>query len=402
MQGKQTTSGQGNENPAILVLHELNDNTWRRQYAGICRYAEARGLDVKCVLVDGSQTAAVERAIKREVPVGIIASLGAKLPKCSRLPVVYFDCPLDLVERNMPYVCHDSEFTAHIVALELFKLKYSNYAFVGCRNASDGKIPQWSTSRAASFAAEVGKKKCAKLAAPFVPKAKRDRAGVEEDLKAYLAVLPKPCGVFAANDAVAVMVRDIAKQANIRVPEDIAIVGVDDDKDLCTSSRPTISSVIPDWEGGGWVAAAALGSLLDGSARENVQQTFRPLGLIRRESTTRFGTRVDVRVEQAVTLIRAKACSGLTSSDVIATMRSSRRFAELLFRDVTGASILEEIRRVRFEKAKLMLSHTGLPTKVICKRCGYASLPTFCREFQRIVGVTPAFWRDRERSLSRA
>ena len=96
----------------------------------------------------------------------------------------------------------------------------------------------------------------------------------------------------------------------------------------------------------------------------------------------------------AVELIRAKACSGLGVERVVAAVHSSRRFAEKLFREVTGSSILEEIRRVRFDAAKVLLSSTRCTLPQIAKRIGYSSVPTFCREFKNLTGHTPGVWRE--------
>ena len=121
--------------------------------------------------------------------------------------------------------------------------------------------------------------------------------------------------------------------------------------------------------------------------------TFRPLGLFRRETTSHVSMREDARIMAAVELIRAKACNGLGVERVVAAVHSSRRFAEKLFREVTGSSILEEIRRVRFDAAKVLLSSTRCTLPQVAKRVGYSSVPTFCREFKEMTGHTPGVWR---------
>ncbi|MBP5233821.1 MAG: helix-turn-helix transcriptional regulator, partial [Planctomycetes bacterium] len=126
---------------------------------------------------------------------------------------------------------------------------------------------------------------------------------------------------------------------------------------------------------------------------------FRPLGVMRRETTARAAPPADPRVLDAVALIRARACSGLRLDDVVAVVKSSRRFATKLFREVTGESILEEVRRVRFEMAKVLLSRPGGRLAEVAARCGYESVPTFCREFKRVAGATPEAWRARRLAL---
>lgn len=376
----------------ILALHEQNDRQWARQRAGILRYAGMRGWNVICVRCD-PDAAAVADIIRRTAPLGVISALSCRLGPgvTGRLPVSFFDCPVSAVPKGAPYLRHDAEFTAHIVARELFPMKRASYAFVAALNPASGEIPMWCRAREHFFAKEVlhrGGKWCA----PFHPDAAASPAGQLKALKDYLGGVPKPCGVFAANDAVAMRVCRAAKSLALRLPEDVALVGVDNDSRLCLKGCPTITSVAPDWEGGGYAAAAALGNLLDGRRIDRARSTFRPLGLMRRE-TTAHALREDSRVLAAVALIRAKACRGIGVEQVVQTIRSSRRFAEKLFREVTGSSILEEIRRVRFDAAKVLLEHSRLPLAQVAARIGYASVPTFCREFKAVTGHAPGLWR---------
>lgn len=378
----------------VLALHEQNDAAWARQRAGILRYAVMRGWDVECVRCDPN-AADVADAIRRTAPVGVISALSCRLDGAvfGTLPVSFFDCPACAVTRGAPYLRHDAEFTAHIVARELFSMKCASYAFVAALSPATGEIATWSRAREHFFAREV-LRRGGKWCAPFHP---GSAASVDAQLKAlaeYLAALPKPCGVFAANDAVATRVRRAAKDLGLRMPQDLALVGVDNDARICMRSRPTITSVAPDWEGGGYAVAAALGSLIDGRrVSGSGRMTFRPLGLFRRETTAHAQLREDSRVLAAVALIRAKACKGIGVEQVVATIRSSRRFAEKLFREVTGSSILEEIRRVRFDAAKVLLAHSACPLSQVASRIGYSSVPTFCREFKNLTGHTPDTWR---------
>lgn len=377
----------------VLALHEQNDAAWARQRAGILRYAVMRGWNVECVRCDPN-AADVADAIRRTAPVGIISALSCRLDGAvfGTLPVSFFDCPACAVTRGAPYLRHDAEFTAHIVARELFSMKCASYAFVAALSPATGEIATWSRAREHFFAREV-LRRGGKWCAPFHP---GSAASVDAQLKAlaeYLVALPKPCGVFAANDSAAALVRRAALDAGLRLPKDIALVGVDNDSRLCLKTSPTITSVAPDWEGGGYAAAAALGDLLDGRKTERAHTTFRPLGLMRRETTAHAQLREDSRVLAAVALIRAKACKGIGVEQVVATIRSSRRFAEKLFREVTGSSILEEIRRVRFDAAKVLLAHSACPLSQVASRIGYSSVPTFCREFKNLTGHTPDTWR---------
>jgi LacI family transcriptional regulator len=160
------------------------------------------------------------------------------------------------------------------------------------------------------------------------------------------------------------------------------------------STSPTLSSIAPDWEAGAFMAASTL-DRMQKARSVGMRETFRPMGVIGRGSTACFSETVNGQVVNAVDMIRARACSGLKACDVVKMMKSSRRLAELRFREVTGKSILEEIRRVRIENAKLLLSRTDVPMSVVANSSGWASLPSFCREFKEITGLTPMDWRKK-------
>ena len=208
---------------------------------------------------------------------------------------------------------------------------------------------------------------------------------------------PKPCGIFAANDETAEPLLSACARVGIQIPKDVAVIGVDDNQLVCTTVSPSLSSIAPDWEAGAFMAASTLDRLLKGRA-VGMRLTFRPLGVIGRESTARTSEVVNARVVKAVDAIRCRACEGLKAREVVKLMGCSRRLAELRFREVTGKSILEEIRRVRYENARLLLSQTDVPMDVVANRSGWASLPSFCREFKELTGLTPAEWRRKSSS----
>lgn len=373
--------------PVILALHEVDDRTWARQFAGIRRYAAERGwraVGVRCAKGDLDGAA---RAVCKFSPAGVISSLSVPLEgrTFERLKAVYFDCSASAVPEGAPYMGNDAAAIAHFASRELFSLKCKAYSFAAVLPPQCVETPEWMQEREAHFRSECARRGGGCLE-PFGP-------GSGAELSAWLRELEKPCGIFAANDFAAAAVRDAALKLGLRIPGEVAIVGVDDDRRICLGKKPGITSVAPDWERGGFSAAAALDEILAGR-RLSGRMTFYPLGLMRRETTARLA-RADARIVAAIALIRAKACKGLGAAHVAQSIHGSRRFAEKLFRDVTGESILEEIRRVRFDAAKVLLAHSALSLEHIAAKTGYASAPTFCREFKSMTGMAPRFWRKR-------
>lgn len=156
---------------------------------------------------------------------------------------------------------------------------------------------------------------------------------------------------------------------------------------------------MPDWDAGAFLAARALDRIVRADVRAVDATAFRPLGLMRRQSSGGgHRSRQGPRIEEAVGLIRAEACAGLRAARVLGVMRGSRRSAEQTFRSVTGMSVLEAIRRTRFENAQILLETTSRDVAFVAQASGYRSVPTFCRAFKAATGLSPLAWRTKSQA----
>lgn len=382
-------SGRGCANDTVLVLYPRHGSScwmWERQHAGILRYARALDWRVRFASLDGGRRD-VQNLVAACRPIGIVSRLSMPLPRSvvGGLPVVLFDC--NPGGARLRVIRHDAEVTAHLAAVELFSLFRRHFAYA----AFPGN-PPWCAARARAFRREV-RVRHGHFCGAFRPTCLNEPQ-ICREIEPWLRRLPKPCAVFAANDLVAENVIRAAANAGLDVPGDIAVVGVDDDPVRCERSVPSISSVIPDWEGGAFLAMESLSCRLRGRVRQQ-GETFRPLGLMRRGSTDCRVTRGRGLVTKAVERIREQATQGLTASDVVASMGCSRRLAEIRFREVRGCSILEEIRRVRFETARAMLLRENCYLETVARACGWKSVARFCNDFRKATGFTPSAWRRR-------
>lgn len=378
----------------VLALHAYRSEIWDSQYAGLRRYCLPRGWDVMdCCFPSVPDFDRVRRLLKGGKIIGIVTSLPVPLPKdiLSKQPVVCFDCEVSGLMEGCPDVRHDAAYTAHLAARELSSLSIRNFAYVHAASAL-----YWSHARCAAFKREIAARGGV-LSSVFSMHGVCDRRRLVPALSRWVSDLPKPCGIFAANDETAEPLLSACARVGIQIPKDVAVIGVDDNQLVCTTVSPSLSSIAPDWEAGAFISALILDRLLKGRT-VGMRHTFRPLGVIGRESTSRTSEVVNARVVKAVDAIRFRACEGLKARDVVEIMGCSRRLAELRFREVTGKSILEEIRRVRYENARLLLSQTDVPMDVVANRSGWASLPSFCREFKELTGLTPAEWRRKSSS----
>ena len=378
----------GKEN-VVLFLYWHKCDIEQRQESGLRRFVKAAGWTLVTKRVPTKAAyAALPQIVRRIAPIGIITSIRYPVARevSGGVPVVFFDCDISLVTRGAPHLRHDAAATARLAAAELLSLGYGNYAYAAC---SGGWY--WSDERGRIFRREIEKRDGRQIGEFSVSRSSSVRE--RRKLGEWLCALPKPCGIFTANDEVAELVLKACARCRISVPNEIAVVGVDDNPKICPRTRPTLTSVVPDWEAGAFIAANALRDLIRGKRVQELRQTFRPLGLVRRESTSRTSTGRDPRILAAVDRIRAEACTGLKAAEVIAGMGCSRRLAELRFREMVGRSILEEIRRVRIETACAALSDTGKTLSSVANSCGWASVPTFCLDFKRATGLTPESWR---------
>lgn len=289
-----------------------------------------------------------------------------------RVPTVYISPVWE--SKGKFTVSHDSCITGSVAARELGNLGLDNFAF-----AASHPMPPWAERRLSTYSSEL---------------AKRGRtANVYDgnDLRAWLRSLPKPCGIFAANDMMAERIVATAKAEGLEVPYDLAVLGCDDDARICEHAETTISSIRPDYTKGGMLAIQMLADAMDGLKTETVQM-FGDAGIIHRAST-RVTTYRSPVVSNALEYIRLNALSGISASDVLSKMKGSRRSAENLFRTATGHSILEEIQSVRLNQVKRLLSNPLMKIGAIAAQTGYRSENFLTRLFKRETGMTPSQWR---------
>lgn len=323
-------------------------------------------------------------------PVGYIVASGiSKGAMPSALfggkPVVWFYRPDDRLYPASHCVCEDYGALARLAAKELLSLGLERYGYV-----CDFERPAWSEPRREAFARAMALHG-ARMDV-FDPTAHgRDHAAFAAALSSWLRSGPLPIGVFAVNDAMASRVASACTAAGLRIPDDVAIVGVSNDATFCEGQVPTLSSVALNYAGGGRLAVAKLARLVAGRS-ETAPSVYPPLWVVRRASTTCLA-RSDAAVSRALERIRREACGGLAARDVLRDFGCSRRSAEMRFRAATDRSILAEIRRVRLEEAKRLLEEGRAAVEAVATRCGYASPAAFSTFFRAETGLSPSAWR---------
>src|SRR6185295_1767056 len=170
----------------------------------------------------------------------------------------------------------------------------------------------------------------------------RDQPLAIGPLRAWLKSLPKPVALLACNDLCGHHILEACEQEGLAVPEEIAVLGVDDDDILCSLCRPQLSSVAPDTEGIGYLAAQTLHALMRGEKLRATTRLVRPLTVRTRQSTDSAATS-DWHVSQALRFIHGHATRDICVADVVLQTQVSRRFLEKQFQAVVGRSLHDEI-----------------------------------------------------------
>lgn len=219
----------------------------------------------------------------------------------------------------------------------------------------------------------------------------------QERLKRWLLALPRPLGLVAANDLHGLRALDACRRAGLAVPEQVAVVGADDDAEVCELSDPPLSSVTFHPERVGYEAAALLARLMEGRAAPREPLLVPPLGVSARQSSDILAMD-DADVARAVHYIRRHAFEGITVEDVLREVPLSRRALEHRFRRRLGRTPKEEIQRLRFEQAKSLLASTDLPVARISDRLGFHQPAYLSAAFQREEGTSPSAYRRNHRS----
>jgi len=214
-------------------------------------------------------------------------------------------------------------------------------------------------------------------------------------LASMLASTEKPTAIMACNDISALEVLEQCRAARIKVPDEIAVLGVDNDDLIQSLASPPLSSIGTATEQIGFEAGALLERLMDKASPAVWPILIPPTGVITRRSTDLTAT-TDAEVSEALRFIREHANGPLDVADVSKNGTVSRRQLERRFRASIGRSMLDEIRRCRVERARQLLLETDLTLPQIATASGFASASYLTVVFGRNAGQTPGSFRKKQ------
>ena len=307
-----------------------------------------------------------------------------KLRRALGIPLI--DVSAARLVADAPYVETDDDAIAGVAADHFLERDFRHFAFLG-----DDRF-RWSDNRCRAFVTAVAAK--GHDVAVFSRRRKTPPADDDEAVEAWLAGLPKPVALLACYDIRGRQAIDACRRAGIAVPDEVAVLGVDDDDVLCGLASPPLSSVMPDAIGAGRLAAELLEQLMRGEPLDRSEWLLPPRGIAARQSTDVLAID-DTLVVAAVRLIREHACAGLKVADVARALKTTRRVLENRFTKRVGHTPHEEIARVQFRRVEQLLRETELPLAAIAARAGFKHTEYMTVAFTKRHGTPPSRWRKR-------
>lgn len=296
---------------------------------------------------------------------------------------------------GLPQVANDEVAIGRIAAEHLLERQFLEYAFVGYPSE------RWSVRRRDAYIEAVrfaGQRYHGEFPVSRAGERLRVWERQQDQLAQWLSALPQPLGVMACSDRQALRVLDACARAGLAVPEEVAVIGVDNDEELCRLASPPLSSVIDDAERIGFEGAGLLGRLMASGTSRDVPAPILvpPLGIAMRQSTDVQAVD-DAVVAAAVRAIRERACDGLTVAQLVDESGISRTLFFRRFRQALGRSPNAEMRRVRVERVRSLLLQTDLSLERIATLTGFEHPEYLNVLFRRETGEPPGQFRRRAR-----
>lgn len=402
---------QKNESPNVIVALPFAYQDGMDKYNGIMRYLRETGADWELRIVRELLDVGQFRQNLTKPVAGIICGAvgcfeddrrDVCLPtEClavcqrQRIPLVALDWPLEKFNRpslrRSSFLNIDSEKIGVFAAEVILKAnEYATYGFVGMYAKT-----AWSRNRGAFFARTI-RKAGHRNVRIFRGDALTERTALLDWLKA----LQKPAAVFTANDCAADIVLKLCLRNGLRVPEDLAVLGVDDDPVFCVHTRPTLSSVHPDFEEMGYLAARELELLMSGRGSGRNLVVAGNLTVTKRMSTAPSSP-AGMLVRRVDEIIDARACQSIDSNVIADELKISRRLLDLRYRQLTGLSVRAAIVKRRIERAKHLLVYSGHSIGTICGLCGYRTGSYLAKVFLAQEGLSMCEYRKRSQEKNR-
>jgi len=351
-------------------------------FRGLCRYLGGRRWHWLRI----SEEATLSPGFPPERVDGILGHFGSleAVEACCRLGVPVVNTSAALAQPGAPTVSADNRAVGAVAADHLRDAGFEHFAFLGVKEHA------YSDQRWEGFRARLGELG-AKSLVPVIYSS-QDWSGSRARWQQVLADSPKPLGVFACQDQMALEGMRICLLAGLAVPETVSVLGADNLERKCEFHTPSLSSVSISWERIGYEAARVLDNLMSGQPAPDGPVLVPPGEVVQRASTDVLAVE-DKDLRMAMQIINRHAGAGMDVRDILANVPVTRRALEKKFRRHLGRTPAAHIRHVRVNRARRLLLQTSRELSDIAVDCGFCSQSHFTRVFREHTGLTPAAYR---------
>jgi LacI family transcriptional regulator len=384
-----------NHKPTVALFIETSRAYGRGLCLGIAEYARSHG-DWNFLIQERDLRGGIPEWLADWNGDGILCRLSdpelAELFAHAKCPVV--DLYGQIRHPDIPFLDTDATAVAEMAARFFVNSAFSNFAYCGFPGL------WFSDDREAAFEKEISRFG-AKLHIyqPPVAWSVTDVARREAlhpsgspELAMWIRSLPPRTAILACNDVRAQQLVKMAAQIDRRIPEDLAVMGVDDDLLICELCTPRLTSIQPDTHTLGYTAAHWLHQLMLGKKTPYRELLLPPLQITERASTDTIASDDEVLVK-ALRFIRDHAHERIDATKVIQHVGLARSSVETRFRSILGRTIKAEITRARVNRAAILLRETSMKLDEVAHACGFATSSHFLRIFKQVKGVTPGVFR---------
>ncbi len=373
----------------ILTVIDYSSQSERRLLQGLVEYADAHG---GCILYPMSSFDVESGGHSREIvrmarTLGVDAIYGVwydiDVEEARSLGIPIFVRTNYKVYDELSMATGDYRKIGRIAADFFLRQHYEHYAFLGQKDIL------WSEQRLDGFAERL-KERRLETAAYQAEDVNREWS----DIQRWIRSLPKPTALFACNDAMARRVTEICLSNGTRIPDDLALLGVDDDEFLCNISYPSISSIRLDFEKQGREIGRAIFEMVGQGAVWVARVPIEPVRIVERMSTRKRQI-ADAYVRQIVTYFDDHYTQDFRLDDVLASIPLSRRAIEIRFKkEMAPMTMLSYLENLRLEHLARLLRTSDMPVKEAAAGCGLSDSTNVARLFRKHKGCTPSEYRN--------
>lgn len=292
-------------------------------------------------------------------------------------------------EPEFPSVFPDQRLIGERIATHFVTRGFRHFGYCGVAGNK-----QWERLRHAAFTGVVEQNggSWAEYKPTYMADAEQNWEDEQLAMVKWLESLPKPIGIMTAHDSQGVQLLDACRRARIHVPDEVAVVSVDNDPVLCELANPPLSSLDQNAQRLGFEAAALLDAMMRGGKVDSTNYFFEPGEVVTRQSSDVIAVK-DVNVSKAVRFIRENACREIDSKAIARAAGQSRRALEKKFRMHTGHTPMEEVHAIRLRRIKQLLTETDYILPTVAEQSGFAYHEYMSRFFKKQTGMTPGEYR---------